>query len=114
MTHPDEQELEAQILRLTEELYRARHARRKPFVAGDSTVPYAGRVFDEQEVKAAVRAALDFWLTLGPEGAAFEKELATFLGVKHALLVNSGSSANLAAFYALTSPKLERAHPPGR
>jgi CDP-6-deoxy-D-xylo-4-hexulose-3-dehydrase len=69
-------------------------------------VPYAGRVFTEEEVEAGVSAMLDFWLTLGPEGAAFEKELAGFLGVKHCLLVNSGSSANLVAIAALTSHKV--------
>ena len=77
-----------------------------PFEPGVTTVPYAGRVFTEDEVEAAVGATLDFWLTLGPEGEAFERELAAMLGVKHSLLVNSGSSANLVAFSALTSPKL--------
>ncbi|MGH8048342.1 MAG: lipopolysaccharide biosynthesis protein RfbH, partial [Chthoniobacterales bacterium] len=76
------------------------------FVPGESVVPYAGRVFTEDEVAAAVGATLDFWLTLGPEGEAFEKELATWLGVRHSLLVNSGSSANLVAFSALTTHKL--------
>ena len=76
---------------------------RAPFVAGESVVPYAGRVFTEDEVEAAVGATLDFWLTLGPEGEAFEKELAALLGVKHCLLVNSGSSANLVAISALTT-----------
>ena len=73
---------------------------------GETVIPYAGRVFDENEVEAAVGATLDFWLTLGPEGEAFEKELAAFLGVKHSLLVNSGSSANLIALAALTTHKL--------
>jgi CDP-6-deoxy-D-xylo-4-hexulose-3-dehydrase len=71
-------------------------------------VPYAGRVFDEDEVEAAVSATLDFWLTLGSEGVAMEKELAAFLGVKHSLLVNSGSSANLVAISALTTHKLPK------
>src|ERR1035437_7698501 len=79
---------------------------RAPFVPGKTTVPYAGRVFTEDEVEAAVSATLDFWLTLGPEGEAFEAELAQILGVKRSLLVNSGSSANLVAIAALTSPKL--------
>jgi CDP-6-deoxy-D-xylo-4-hexulose-3-dehydrase len=70
------------------------------------TIPYAGRVFDEDEVEAAVGATLDFWLTLGPEGEAFEKELAALLGVKFSLLVNSGSSANLVALATLTTHKL--------
>ena len=77
-------------------------------------MPYAGRVFTEDEVEAAVGSTLDFWLTLGPEGEAFENELATFLGVKKSILVNSGSSANLVALSALTSHKLgERQLRPG-
>lgn len=79
---------------------------RSPFIPGQSTIPYAGRVFNEDEVHAAVSSTLDFWLTLGPEGEAFEKELASLLGVRHSLVVNSGSSANLVAFAALTSHKL--------
>lgn len=71
-------------------------------------VPYAGRVFEADEVVEAVRSTLDFWLTLGVEGECFESSLAGLLGVKHSLLVNSGSSANLVAFSALTSHKLPR------
>jgi CDP-6-deoxy-D-xylo-4-hexulose-3-dehydrase len=107
-------EIKAEILRLTREFSAATHAanrpgndaRRSAFVPGQTTVPYAGRVFDENEVEAAVASTLDFWLTLGPEGDAFENELAKFLGVKKSILVNSGSSANLVAFSALTSSKL--------
>ena len=66
-------------------------------------VPYAGRVFTSEEVVAAVSSTLDFWLTLGPEGDALERELASFLGIRKTLLVNSGSSANLVAFATLTS-----------
>jgi CDP-6-deoxy-D-xylo-4-hexulose-3-dehydrase len=105
--------LKAEILRLTREYSRLTHQANRPgaeqalpFVPGESAVPYAGRVFTEDEVEAAVGATLDFWLTLGPEGEAFEKELATFLGVRHSLLVNSGSSANLIAISALTTHKL--------
>jgi CDP-6-deoxy-D-xylo-4-hexulose-3-dehydrase len=105
--------LKAEILRLTREYSRLTHQanrpgaeRTTPFVPGVSSVPYAGRVFTEDEVEAAVGATLDFWLTLGPEGEAFEKELAAFLGVRHSLLVNSGSSANLIAISALTTHKL--------
>lgn len=105
--------LEAQILALTGELTRERLAKRAPFDPATSTVPYGGRVYDEREVKAVVKAGLDFWLTHGPEGDALERELAGFLGVKHALLVNSGSSANLVAFMALTSPLLPRRLVPG-
>lgn len=106
-------ELKAEILRLTREYSAAMHQANRPatqatvpFLPGQTTVPYAGRVFTEDEVEAAVSSTLDFWLTLGPEGAAFEKELAGLLGVRHSLLVNSGSSANLLAFAALTSHKL--------
>ncbi len=107
-------EIKAEILRLTREYSAATHAANRPgddakrpaFVPGQTTVPYAGRVFTEDEVEAAVSATLDFWLTLGPEGEAFETELAQILGVKRSLLVNSGSSANLVAIAALTSPKL--------
>ncbi len=107
-------ELKSEILRLTREYSRQAHAAqrpgsdtaRAPFVPGETVVPYAGRVFTEDEVEAAVGSTLDFWLTLGPEGEAFEKELAAFLGVKYSLLVNSGSSANLIALSALTTHKL--------
>ena len=108
------QKLKLEILRLTREYAAQAHTSqqsgwsgKKPaFIPGKTAIPYAGRVFDEEEVEAAVSCALDFWLTLGPEGEAFEKELANFLGVKHSLLVNSGSSANLLALSALTSPKI--------
>lgn len=112
-TRKDEAELERRILELAGELTRLRLARRPSFDPSASPIPYAGRVYDEHEVRAAVKASLDFWLTLGPEGDAFEREFAARLGVKHALLVNSGSSANLLALSALTSPKLERPLRPG-
>jgi len=72
----------------------------------DDAAAYAGRVYDSREVVAAVEAVLDFWLTLGPQGAKFERELAAILGVRSCVLVNSGSSANLAAIATLTSHKL--------
>lgn len=100
--------LEQKILQLTAELIRRRLADRSEFVPGVSRIPYAARVYDEREVQAAVKACLDFWLTLGPEGAAFEAEFARYLGVNHALMVNSGSSANLIALMALTSDRLDR------
>jgi len=83
----------------------AANPERQPWQEG-TTIPYAGRVFTEDEVEAAVSSTLDFWLTLGTEGEAFQKELAAFLWVCHSLLVNSGSSANLLAISALTSAKL--------
>jgi CDP-6-deoxy-D-xylo-4-hexulose-3-dehydrase len=70
------------------------------------SVPVSGRVFGPEEVVALVRSSLDFWLTAGPEADAFECELAQATGHRHALMVNSGSSANLAAITALTSPQL--------
>ncbi|MFN6134365.1 MAG: lipopolysaccharide biosynthesis protein RfbH [Synechococcaceae cyanobacterium] len=105
--------LRQEILRLTREYSRQVHAPfrpasdpdRRPWQEG-TPIPYAGRVFTEDEVEAAVAATLDFWLTLGKEGSAFERELADFMGVRHSLVVNSGSSANLVAISALTSPKL--------
>jgi CDP-6-deoxy-D-xylo-4-hexulose-3-dehydrase len=106
------QDLHARILDLVREYYQARHAS-KAFFPGNSKVPYAGRVFDEQEMVAAVDTVLDFWLTLGPQGEAFERELAGYVGTRHALLVNSGSSANLIAFATLTSPQLDRPLRPG-
>ena len=109
-------EIKTEILRLTREYSRLTHTANRPgsesaavFIPGSTTVPYAGRVFTEDEVEAAVASTLDFWLTLGPEGEAFETELAAFLGVRHSLLVNSGSSANLVAFSALTTHKLPSA-----
>jgi CDP-6-deoxy-D-xylo-4-hexulose-3-dehydrase len=112
----DPQALKQEILRLTREYSRQVHAsfrpaadpERQPWQPG-TTIPYAGRVFTEEEVEAAVGSTLDFWLTLGIEGEAFQKELAAFLGVRHSLLVNSGSSANLVAISVLTSAKLPEA-----
>jgi CDP-4-dehydro-6-deoxyglucose reductase, E1 len=108
--------LRQEILRLTREYSRQVHAGFRPAADPDrtawqegTTIPYAGRVFTEHEVEAAVSSTLDFWLTLGKEGDAFQQELAAFLGVRHSLLVNSGSSANLVAISALTSPKLPEA-----
>lgn len=106
-------ELKAEILRLTREYSRLTHSGNLPaedparaIHVDGQTIPYAARVFTPDEVEAAVSSTLDFWLTLGPEGEAMESELAAFLGVKHSLLVNSGSSANLVAFSTLTTHKL--------
>jgi len=85
------------------EYERGRSAR--PFRPGDR-IPYAARVYDEKEISALIDASLDFWLTAGRYATRFEKEFAVFLGVGHCSLTNSGSSANLLAFMALTSPKL--------
>jgi len=105
--------LKAQILRLTAEYASNAHRdflpasnpNRATWLYGD-TVPYAGRVFEPEEVVAAVEAALQFWLTLGINGDTFESKLSEFLGVEYSLFVNSGSSANLIAISTLTSHKL--------
>lgn len=85
--------------------YKIMHLKSNEFVPGNR-IPYAGRVFDEQDVSTLIDASLDFWLTAGRYAERFEREFADFLGVAHCSLVNSGSSANLLAFMALTSPKL--------
>src|SRR5512136_2840103 len=76
------------------------------FVPGETPIPVAGRVFDADDVRSLVDSALDFWLTTGRFAHQFERDFARFLGIRHAILCNSGSSANLLAISALTSPKL--------
>jgi CDP-6-deoxy-D-xylo-4-hexulose-3-dehydrase len=105
--------LRGQILALVRE-YHAANWPVKDFVPGESPVLYAGRVFDEDDVATLVDSSLDFWLTSGRFAREFERGLARFVGVREAVLCNSGSSANLLALSALTSPKLgERALKPG-
>ena len=101
--------LKTEILKKVAEYYQLVHApqQNKPFVEGETRVNYAGRVFDEREMTSLVDASLDFWLTYGNYSRAFEKQLAEYLGIRWSLLVNSGSSANLLAFMALTSPLLK-------
>lgn len=102
------EELRKEILEKTAEYYRLVHKAKQEadFVPGKSRVNYAGRVFDEHEMQNLVDASLEFWLTYGHWSRDFEKGLASCLGVRFALLVNSGSSANLLAFMTLTSPLL--------
>ncbi len=100
------EELKEQILELTSEYYKEVHAAKKEFVPGKSFVNYGGRYFDDEEIVNLVDSSLDFWLTAGPWAHKFETNLAKWLGVKHCAVTNSGSSANLLAFYALTSQKL--------
>ncbi len=107
-----ENEIRAEIAARVRELYELRKSR-EAFHPGVSPVLYSGRVYDAAEMQALVDSALDFWLTLGPNGDEFERRLAEFLGVKHAIMVNSGSSANLLAVSALTSDKLKRPLRPG-
>lgn len=100
------EDLKKQILELTREYYREVHGVKKEFKPGETFVNYGGRYFDDAEVVNLVDSSLDFWLTAGPWAHKFETRLANWLGVKHCAVCNSGSSANLLAFYALTSPKL--------
>ena len=76
------------------------------FIPGETNIPVSGKVIDAEEIKYMIEASLDAWLTTGRFNKEFEKELALFLGAKHLITVNSGSSANLVAFSTLTSPKL--------
>lgn len=104
-----EEELKQEILNKTKEYYELVHkpSLNQEFVEGKSRVNYAGRVFDETELQYLVDSSLDFWLTYGDYSKKFEKQLAKYLNVRWTFLVNSGSSANLLAFYALTSPLLK-------
>jgi CDP-4-dehydro-6-deoxyglucose reductase, E1 len=110
-------QLRNEIIAKAVEYYHVAHADRS-FEPGETRVHYAGRVYDEREITAAVDAVLDFWLTVGPRTDAFEKGLADFLGPcatgkRHAFAVNSGSSANLLAVAALRSRRVERPLQPG-
>ncbi|NBO66919.1 MAG: lipopolysaccharide biosynthesis protein RfbH, partial [Acidobacteria bacterium] len=106
-------ELRAKILELTAE-YVAAEFPERPFVPGTSSVPVAGRVFDAADVQSLIDSGLDFWLTEGRFARQFEREFAQFFKLRHSVLVNSGSSANLLALTCLTSPLLkERQLKPG-
>ena len=102
------------ILNSVREYYKENHVKQSrkdfyddsDFIEGITPVPYAGRVFNEEEMVNSTSALLDFWLTLGEHGKNFEDKFANFLGVKKSILTNSGSSANLLALSALTSHKL--------
>lgn len=100
-----EKEARKAILECVKEYYEKYHNVKKEFKEGDR-IPYASRVYDSSEMINLVDSALDFWLTSGKYTAEFEKEFAKLLGVKFCSTVNSGSSANLVAFMALTSPLL--------
>lgn len=103
---PHATRLREEILAKVREYYLAEFAETPSFGPGRSRVPYGGRVFDERELVNLVDSSLDFWLTYGRFSREFEAGLSEYLGVTHSLLVNSGSSANLLAFAALTSEKL--------
>jgi CDP-6-deoxy-D-xylo-4-hexulose-3-dehydrase len=109
----DASAVHAEIMALVDEYYALKHAP-APFVAGRSPAPVNGRVFGASDVRSLVDSALEFWLTAGRFNTQFQQRLAQRIGVRFALTVNSGSSANLVAFWALTSPLLgERALRPG-
>jgi len=102
-------ELKKEILEKAKEYYELVHKpqQQKEFIKGQGRINYAGRVFDEKEMQYLVDSSLDFWLTYGEYSKKFEKALSNFLGIKYTFLVNSGSSANLLAFFSLTSPLLK-------
>jgi CDP-4-dehydro-6-deoxyglucose reductase, E1 len=97
--------LRSQILELVREYHDEAFAA-GPFTPGETQIHFAGRVFDERELVNLVDASLDFWLTTGRYAETFEHSFARLFGLRHAILVNSGSSANLVALSSLTSPKL--------
>ena len=101
-----EQQAKAQILEMVDGYCKKYHNQQKPFEEGDR-IPYASRVYDSQEMMNLVDSALEFWLTAGRYADQFEKKFAEYLGIRFCSLVNSGSSANLLAFMALTSPLLK-------
>jgi CDP-4-dehydro-6-deoxyglucose reductase, E1 len=109
----EEQDISSLISQLVNKAINARHAPHT-FTAGETEIPVTGKVFGVEEITAAVQASLDFWLTAGPRTEHFERSLARKMGVRHAFMVNSGSSANLLALSTLTSPKLgDRSLKPG-
>lgn len=96
-------ELESEIFDRVRAIVERRVAQKPPFVPGETPVSYAGRVYDSEEVVRLVESSLEFWLTAGRFTREFESKLASWYGLKYSSLVNSGSSANLVAFSALTS-----------
>ena len=106
LENKSENDARQEILKMVEEYCKKFHNQEKEFKEGDR-IPYASRVYDMKEMVNLVDSALEFWLTSGRYTEQFEKEFAKFLGVKYCSLVNSGSSANLIAFMALTSPLLK-------
>lgn len=100
-----EEQAREQIKQMVADYYHAYKEKKEEFKPGDR-ISYASRVFDEKEMCSLTDAMLDFWLTTGRFADQFEKEFAAWIGVRYAHLVNSGSSANLLAFSALTAPEL--------
>lgn len=108
-----EKEIRNQIFERVKELYKLREEIGDKFNPGETPIRYAGRVYDEKEMISIVDSALDFILTADRYAEEFEHRFSKFFGVKHTILTNSGSSANLLALSALTSPKLEKPIQPG-
>ncbi len=106
LENQDAQTLKKQIVDLMVRYYQTAFPE-TDFISGETKIPYAGRVFDEEELVSLTESVLDFWLTTGRFAYQFEQEFARFFGLRYALLTNSGSSANLLALSCLTSPKLE-------
>ncbi|MCI9136835.1 MAG: lipopolysaccharide biosynthesis protein RfbH [Lachnospiraceae bacterium] len=104
--HKTEAEAREEILSMVEEYYRTFHQKKADYQEGER-ISYASRVYDQEEMRNLTDSALEFWLTSGRYTENFEEELAEYIGVKYCSLVNSGSSANLLAFMALTSPLLQ-------
>ncbi len=102
----NEERIRKEIFRKVNELYYLRRDK-AGYIPGKSTINYAGRVYDEKELVSLVDSSLDFWLTAGRYAKEFEERLSDFLKIKYCLLTNSGSSANLLAVSALTSPMLK-------
>jgi CDP-6-deoxy-D-xylo-4-hexulose-3-dehydrase len=100
--------LRNEILEKVKEFHSIKRAGEKQFVAGESSITFAGRVYDESEMVNLVDSSLDFWLTAGRYAQKFESDFAKFMEQKNCILVNSGSSANLIAFSTLTSPYLKK------
>jgi CDP-4-dehydro-6-deoxyglucose reductase, E1 len=112
-TRPMIFDLQDEAIQLAKQAMLEKHPVAK-FVPGQTSVPVTGKVFGQEEISAAIQASADFWLTSGPYTEKFESRFAKTVGMRHAFMVNSGSSANLLALSALTSPKLgERALKPG-
>ena len=106
MSSPDAAQLREEILSLVSRYYDVAHAK-KAFVPGETKIPYAGRVYDDEELRLGVESVLQFWLTAGPFANQFEKQMTDYFGSKAAYLVNSGSSANLLMVSTLMSPQIK-------
>lgn len=105
MNTPNETELRSNVFESVQSYYQFKFQPR-PFIPGQTYIPASGKIFNENELLKLVDASLDFWLTTGRYASEFEQRFAEWMGIKHCILVNSGSSADLLALTALTSPKL--------